>query len=476
MSFIARLEEYTDRPLIVSDDQSTLYYSDLLELAGKLATYGLNRRLAFCLCTNEPGALFGYLALLKNKAIPAMLNDSLLPVQLRSLIDAYQPEFIWLPLTRTGEIPEGRILHAFENYVLLAVDRKTEHPIHDDLALLMATSGSTGSPRFVRQSQENISSNAESIATYLCITADERPITTLPLSYTYGLSIIHSHLLRGCSIALTARSFFDRGFWDFLKSSGATSFGGVPYHYEMLKKLRFWRMDLPSLRHLTQAGGRMEPSLSQEVAEASAQRGIRFYTMYGQAEATARMAYLPPEKAIDKAGSIGQAIPGGELWLEDEQGNRIDAPDASGQLVFRGKNVTMGYASTRADLALGDENHGVLRTGDLARRDEAGDYYITGRQKRFLKLFGHRINLQDIEDYLRELGHDVACDGQDDHLNIYLCNLQKTEATPIKQSVADWLKTHPSALSVIALSEFPRNEAGKIRYMALASMQGEVLA
>lgn len=476
MDFIARLASFADKPLIEADDQSVHHYDSALQLSAAFEQAGCGRQLVFCLADNTPGALVGYLALLHCGAVPLMLNSNLPAPQLTALVAAYQPAFFWLGRQHADAIAGTTEAASYADHVLLGSESTGHYTIHPDLALLVATSGSTGSPMFVRQSRRNLAANAVAIAEYLAIGPDERPITTLPLSYTYGLSIIHSHVLHGCPIALTAKSFFDRGFWDFFRAVEPTSFGGVPYHYEILRKLRFWRMTLPSLRKLTQAGGRMAPEIALEMAVEARQRGLRYFTMYGQAEATARMAFLAPEMSVEKAGSIGRAIPGGSFCLEDTAGNQLAEGEASGQLVYRGENVSLGYATGYADLARGDDNQGCLRTGDLARRDNDGYYYITGRLKRFLKLFGHRINLQDVEDLLRTRGHDAACGGVDDRLMIYLNEADSTHAGDIKRLLIDSLRVPASAVTLFGVPALPRNDAGKLRYVELEKLAGKTLA
>lgn len=452
-----------------------LLYSEALELGRHAAFPRTRRRLVFCLMDNDLDGLAGYLGLLQADAVPLMLAPDIPAGQLRELMVAYRPGHLWLPASRRGEFDNATPIFTQGGHVLLDLGNP-ELEIHAELALLLGTSGSTGNPKFVRLSQDNVLSNARSIADYLELNADEVPITTLPPSYTYGLSIIHSHLLVGATIAITNATFFDRGFWDFLRAARATSFGGVPYHYEMLKKLRFTRMDLPHLRTLTQAGGRMEPDLTREYAEHCASRGMRFFTMYGQAEATARMSYLPPEKAIAKAGSIGIAIPGGRFWLEDEAGQVIDQEETPGELVYAGPNVSLGYAEGHADLAKGDERQGVLRTGDLAKRDGEGDYYIVGRLKRFIKLFGNRVNLLDVEKFLLDAGHPAACAGQDDCLEVYVTQATADQARHIKKLVVDYLRVAARAVAVYGIEDLPRNASGKIQYAELTPRIGTLLA
>ena len=220
----------------------------------------------------------------------------------------------------------------------------------------------------------------------------------------------------------------------------------------------------------------MPPEVTKEFALECRKRGIRYFTMYGQAEATARMSYLPHEQSVERAGSIGRAIPGAAFWLEDDDGHKLEDSQASGELVFQGENVCMGYAESYRELALADELGGILRTGDLARRDSDGYYYITGRRKRFLKMFGHRINLQDVEDLLLSAGHGAACAGRDDLLEVFLTNKDPNAGLKVKQKLVAELKLAPGSVRVLCVSDFPRNEAGKIQYAHLGSLSAETLA
>jgi acyl-CoA synthetase (AMP-forming)/AMP-acid ligase II len=325
-----------------------------------------------------------------------------------------------------------------------------------DLALLLTTSGSTGSPKLVRLSYANLLSNALSIAEYLSINENERPITTLPMHYSFGLSVINSHLLKGATLLLTDKSLMEKDFWSLLKKEQATSLSGVPYTYEMLKRLRFFRMDLPSLRTLTQAGGKLNIELTKEFAEYAQNADKRFFVMYGQTEATARMSYLPYEQSLSKSGSIGIAIPGGAFTLLEE----------SGELIYQGQNVSLGYAESAEDLAKGDENKGILYTGDLAKRDNDGYYYIIGRKKRFIKLFGNRINLDETESVLKTRYVDCACVGTDDKMIVY--TTEQGKEAEIKQFISAQLHLNPNAFEVRPIDAIPKNSSGKTIYSELA--------
>lgn len=464
MSYFDQIQSFGAAPAILTEARALLSYAGLAAQADRTGALCPARSLVFCLCENSLPSLAGYLGFLRARAVPLLLGVGIREESLRSLIATYQPGYLWMPAAATDP-SWGTLIHTYDHYVLLKTAYTEAPAMHPELAQLLTTSGSTGSPNVVRQSYRNIDSNTASIVKYLGITATDRPITTLPMYYTYGLSILSSHLSQGATIILTAKTLMDKAFWALLRRAHSSTFGGVPYTYEMLKRLRFGRMELPSIRYLTQAGGKLSVELTREFAALCRNKGWRFIVMYGQTEATSRMSWLPPEHALDKAGSIGQAIPGGAFWLEDEQGRCIAGPEAVGELIYSGPNVTLGYACSRADLANPDTNNGLLHTGDLAKRDADGFYYILGRNKRVLKLFGNRINLEDVEQLVTQLGYNCVCAGVDDNLRIYTTDLEN-RAT-ILAHVARRTGLHPSAFKVIHIDAIPRNEAGKILYAAL---------
>jgi acyl-coenzyme A synthetase/AMP-(fatty) acid ligase len=337
--------------------------------------------------------------------------------------------------------------------------------LKNELALLLPTSGSTGSSKLVRISYSNLIENARSIVKYLNINKDDVAISSLPMHYSFGLSIINSHLLMGAKIVMTDKSIMEKDFWELVKTHKVTSLSGVPYSFEMLKRLRFFTMQLPHLRMLTQAGGKLDNKLQLQFAEYCKENNKEFFVMYGQTEATARMSYLPSEMAIEKIGSIGIPIPGGEFVLINEHGEIINQPNVPGELVYRGPNVSMGYAESVEDLSKGDENIGVLYTGDIVYRDEDGYYFIVGRKNRFLKLFGNRVSLDEVEQHLKELGIESVCAGVDDKLIVY--TTQDYQEKEIKENLAKLTSIHFSAFKVVHIDEIPRNSAGKIIYAQL---------
>src|SRR3989339_643755 len=460
MNFYEGLGKYASNVAVLTEQAESINYQTLLNAADELGSHIEKRGLVFVVCKNSFESVAGYLGFLRAGAALVLVNHTVHDSLFLNLLETYQPEYIYLPSEKVLEKINAQSVRSFRQYQLLKTHYQIDYTLHSDLALLLTTSGSTGSPKLVRQSYKNINSNASSIAQYLHITSTDRPMTTMPMSYTYGLSIINSHLLKGASLILTETTLMDRAFWQLMKTHQATTFGGVPYIYEMLKKLRFERMNLLSLRYITQAGGKLSKELVQEFANICDQKNIKFYVMYGQTEATARLSYLPAEYACTKAGSMGIAIPGGKFWLEDETGKVIEENEVSGELVYQGDNVTMGYAESRFDLAKGDENKGILHTGDLAKRDTDGFYYIVGRKSRFLKMFGNRINLNEIEQLVKDSGYECACAGADDHLKIYVVNAKHLDQ--MKHGIAELIGIHPSGIEIISINKIPRNETGKV--------------
>lgn len=469
MAYYNELDKYGESIAILDDRKNQVTYAELSVFCKELGEKLPERALAFSFCENSIGSVCGYVAFLNNHIVPVLLDKHIEKGLRENLVAAYQPEYIYVPEELASEFKQFKCIWREKEYCLYRTNFGVQHQLHEELGLLLTTSGSTGSPKLVRQSYRNIQSNAESIAAYLQINETERSITTLPMNYTYGLSIINSHLFCGATILVTKYTLMEREFWRFFKEKEATSFGGVPYTYEMLKKLRFFRMNLPSLRYMTQAGGKLSPELHKEFAEYAKANGKKFIIMYGQCEATARMGYLPAEKAVEKYGSMGIAIPGGTLELVDADGELITQPDTVGELVYYGPNVTLGYAEKITDLSKGDERNGRLETGDMARRDAEGFFYIVGRKKRFLKIFGNRVNLDEIEHMVKAFVQDcdIACAGVDDKLYIFLTDSSEGLKEKVKHFLADKTGLNPIAFVVKYIEYIPKNEAGKTLYVNL---------
>jgi acyl-coenzyme A synthetase/AMP-(fatty) acid ligase/peptidoglycan/LPS O-acetylase OafA/YrhL len=350
---------------------------------------------------------------------------------------------------------------------------------HGNLAVLLSTSGSTGSSKWVRLSRQNIGSNAVSIADYLSLTASDRAPMALPFQYSYGMSVVNSHLAVGAAIVLMEGSVFEGTFWETFKRCGCTSFAGVPYSFDLIEQAGIRTAQFDNLRYMTQAGGRLEPARVQQWVERGRAEGWDFYVMYGQTEASPRISYLPPSMALTTPSSIGIPIPAGEMWVEDEHG-AVLADGISGELCYRGPNTMMGYAQSDVDLRLG-QGSDVLRTGDVARRLPNGAFEIVGRKSRFVKLFGLRIGLDEVEKRLEEMGLEAVCVAREEVL--YVVQAKDSVATDIDnldQKLAAWLGLPARSFRIVHLDTLPRQMSGKVDYLSIGemldSMQSQVLA
>jgi acyl-CoA synthetase (AMP-forming)/AMP-acid ligase II len=436
---VGALRRHGTRPALVTDD-GLLTYAELADQVEQAArALGPARRLVLLEAATAVEPVVALIACLAG-GHPVLLTETGQPAA--ALVDVYDPDVVVGP---DGDVHERRAA--------------SSHQVHPDLALLLSTSGTTGSPKLVRLSGESLVANAGAIAAYLGLTAADRAITTLPLHYCYGLSVLTSHLAVGASLVLSTTSVVDPCFWSSVERHRPTSVAGVPHTFELLERADVAERDLSSFRFLTQAGGRMAPEQVRRFAALGAQRDFELFVMYGQTEATARMAYLPPPLAAVHPEAIGVPVHGGSFALDHDVAAAAELGDDVGELLYRGPNVMLGYAESPADLALGRTVE-VLRTGDLARRTADGLYQVVGRASRFLKLFGLRVDLQRVEAELGADGIDAVATGDDRQL---VLGVPETDdaAARAHQLVVERLGLPASAVQSVALHEVPRLASGK---------------
>jgi hypothetical protein len=441
VGFAADLAKHGGQPALTAGTQ-ILSYDDLAGLVAQARNrLGPAQQLVGLVPAPTVEFVVAYLAALAGGHAVLLSRDEVLP-------RAYGASATW---TDGGFVPTGR----------------PEPSLHPDLRLLLSTSGSTGSPKLVRLSQTNLESNADAIASYLGLTAEDRAITTLPLDYCYGLSVLHSHLAVGASVVLTDLSVAEPGLWDLAGATGVTSFAGVPYTFDLLDAAGW--PELPSLRRVTQAGGRLAHERVVEVAARGRREGWELFVMYGQTEATARIAFLPPSLTEDHPAAIGVAIPGGSLRLEPVDGEPADV----GELVYTGPNVMMGYAHGAADLALGG-GLTELRTGDLARQNDAGLFELVGRRSRFAKLFGQRIDLDRVETLLTLDDHEVACAESVGATRLVVALAGEADRFAIDEVTAATVSSTglpEHAVAVVPVNAVPRLPNGKVDQSAVARLE-----
>jgi acyl-CoA synthetase (AMP-forming)/AMP-acid ligase II len=432
----------------------------------------LTASLAFLLMRNDVASIVALLSL-RAAGFAVVLVDGSLDAGIRDgLIETYRPMFI--ATSDAESMADAHTIAAPDTLFRSAiVDQRSLPAVHESFAFGLATSGSTGSPKLVRLTEHAVEANAHSIAEALGIDAPDRAITCLPLHYAYGLSLLTSHLAAGASVVVTDKSFMDGAFWNAVKQHRVSALAGVPYMYEMLERLGVARAVPPSVRVMTQAGGRLRDESVERMHAFMQARGGRFHVMYGQTEATARIAVMPHDWLPARMGSAGRAIPGGAIEIHDpadEAGHGPTlGPGEDGEVWYRGPNVMLGYATTRDELALGDELGGLLRTGDIGRLDSEGCLTITGRVKRIGKLFGVRVDLDAIERQLSTESPTAVIEGENQLVifTVVAADADDTVLAALVHQLATQLRVQQRAIVVKPVEALPRTSSGKVDYPAL---------
>jgi acyl-CoA synthetase (AMP-forming)/AMP-acid ligase II len=452
---------HPDARLIDAATGATLGGAELAERVGAaadaLAAYP--RGVLFLKIPIETSAVVRYLGAWQ-AGWPIALLDPALPDDIfAGLVERYQPAIV-----DGAPAPDGYSYDGVRSH------RLTEAPPpHPDLGVLLATSGSTGNPKLVRLSRDAILANTSSIIEALGITGADVAISSLPFFYSFGMSVLNTHLSAGATIVLESGGLLGRPFWTAVTDHRVTSLSCVPYQYEMLRRLRFDPAKYPSLRTLTQAGGRLKIEAVQDFHQRMATVGGGLYVMYGQTEAAPRLTTLPADRLADKIGSAGPAVPGGVLSIRLEDGTETTAPGVVGEVIYRGRNVMMGYAQDATDLARGDDLGGVLSTGDLGHLDDEGYLYLSARLNRFGKVFGVRLSLDDIEAMLAAHGPVAAISG-DEKIIVWMENIDETDRGLRAAELAERLKLHYTGFEVRGIEALPLLPNGKIDYKTLEKL------
>lgn len=397
---------------VITEQGERISYDKIRRYMGEFQSYIKEERsLVIIMAANTLGSLVGYISCMKGKHVPVMLRDNLAYEQLKEYISEYKPNYAWIPerwLENNRNVLKEQYQPVYSKYgyVLLHISQK-RISMHDELAFLLTTSGTTGNRKLVRLSYKNLTCNTKSICKYLKISNKDIAITSLPMSYTYGLSVINTHLYKGATILLTEKAVYTHEFWEHFHKYRATTFSGVPFMYEMMIKFGVLNDNIESLTTFTVAGGKLSITEESNLLKYAEKFNKKVIVMYGQTEATARISYRPYKDMLTKMGSIGIPIPGGSMWLENQHGDMIMEPYNHGEITYQGDNVCMGYSYNYRDLIKGYENKDILHTGDIGYIDEDGYFYVLDRCDGSIKLNGHRVDLKDMEKMLREKYPDI---------------------------------------------------------------------
>jgi len=458
----AELIRFKSKIALILDNNKQISYFDLNNQVKNLRKNIKKNSLILILCNNDLETIAMYLACIKNKTICLLLEENLNLIHLNRLIKIYKPEYIFC--NNKKKLNNFKKILKYNNKTLFKnkVFKKKEY--NSKLSVLLTTSGSTGTPKLAKLSFENLNSNATSISKYSSISSSDTMITTLNPAYSFGLSMINSHLLNGAKIILNNDSIISKNFFEKMIKFKISTIGGVPFMYEIFDRLKILEKK-NFLRKVLQAGGPLKIDLQKKFAKICNKKKIKFFIMYGQTEASPRISYLPPKKFSNKIGSIGIPVPNGKIEIVNQNGDLLTKPFEVGEMIYYGKNVFLGYAQNIKDLEKNDNGFGKLNTGDLAYRDNDNFFYIVGRKKRIIKLFGKRINLDEIEKIINKSKIINACISKKEKLIVFVCS-KKINSVVTKILNKD-LKLNKIAFEIKHLSKLPKLSNGKINYMQL---------
>ncbi len=464
-----KFKNYKKKIALISNSSKNFTYENIDRQSQILKKKIIKRSLILLISENTIGLLANYTIFIKNDYIVQLIDSKTKIIEIKNLINLYKPNFIcasdnWFKRNQLKNINLKKIYSNFNTSICKTrFANKTKY--NNNLSILMPTSGSMGSKKYVRISKKNISENTKSIIAYLKLSHKHRSITSMPFCYSYMLSVINSHLESGGSIFVTDETLVQSKFWDFFKSYKVTNFNGVPYHYNIMLKLGLNKIYNKNLKFLTQAGGKLDNTKARKIVNFCNKKKTNYFTMYGQTEASPRMSYLQFKYALKKIGSIGKEIPGGKMFLVDSNNKKINKSNKVGELIYKGANVSMGYAYNHKDLIKGDLNNNILKTGDLGFFDDDKFYYIVGRKSRIIKLYGNRFNLDDIEEQLLKKNIYVACKNINDKLIIFT-EKKYTEKILLK-NIYKIIPLSKINISLQYISKIPRHSNGKIDYKSL---------
>jgi long-chain acyl-CoA synthetase len=411
----------------IHDDKQSVDGKQLLraiEVKSKMLPQ--NKCLIAIECDNSIETVVNYLACLKLGHVIALLDKQMESRQFDQFTKDFEPNWI---------------LNGFD----IRPESTTKHLFHPDLAILLATSGSTGQVKMVKLSHKNLLSNAQSIMQVLPISESHVASCPLPFAYSYALSVIHSHLIIGASLYLTNQSLISPTFWQRFKALKPNSICGVPFSYQMLHKLKWQKLPFDSIEYMTQAGGKLQNDVLSSLKDFCQATQKKLYVMYGQTEATARMTIATLDDLNQDMTTVGQAIPDTLIKTSDD-----------GEVLFKGANVMMGYAISK-DCLHTESNIEWLATGDLGMIHH-GKLSLSGRKSRLIKYHGNRMSLDYLQSQLGEDTDRMALVQQADMPIIIHTKMVD------KRAITERLPFHPNHITWLQWNEIPHTSAGKVDF------------
>ena len=418
MNIFSNIQKYKDNVALI-DKNVKITYKELIFKTKSLKKFKKNKTIIFLICENTIDCITLYIGLIKYDIKVMLLSKKILINDLDILIKAYKPKFIFKP-SNFGLKTNLKTKNFYDTYQVLETNYKYYEKIDNNLSVLISTSGTSGNIKYVALSRKNLLANTNSIIKYLKLKSSDQTITTLNLNYSFGFSIINTHIYSGSSIVITEKSFFEREFWTLFKINKITNFSGVPSTFQILNKIKFLRQNLSNLRFLTAAGGKLDNKLLKTFTIYLLRNKIDFFYMYGQTEASPRMSFIKSKDILKNLGSIGKSLNNGKLLLLDKKNQLINKANKLGNIHYIGPNIMLGYVSNKKDLEFLDNKIKILKTGDIGYFNKNSFYYITGRESRYIKIDFIRFNLDELEKILLKYYSKAVCIGSNNALKVFI--------------------------------------------------------
>ena len=458
--------KFKNKIAIFDKTYSNLTFQQVINQTNDLKKVIKSRSLILIISENTIGSLIAYIFCLINNHVAIIIDYKTENHNLIKIFQKYQPNYIFLSKKRFSFLKKKCLKkkYLFDQILIKnKVSRKVN--LNKDLSLLLSTSGTMGSIKFVKLSKKNLKHNTDSIIKYLKINKNDSAIINLPISYSYMLSIINTHLEVGASIVISKNSIIEKDFWNIYKSHKITSFNGVPFTYEILNKIGINNIKSKSLRYLTHAGGKIDNKSLTKLLNFCSKNKLKFFSMYGQTEASPRISYLDPKFSKNKLGSIGKGLKENKIYIVNENNKKISKPFTEGEIVCVGKNIFMGYSKGLGDLIKPSETNYSLKTGDLGYFDKEGFFYISSRLGKIAKIFGYRVDIEALENAMNKKGFKVVCLDNKNKISVF--TEKKYNKNLLIQTISKISNLNIRSFSMIKLKYFPRTSNNKISYNEL---------
>ncbi len=429
----------------------------------------LNRAVVFLFCENSHNFIFFYLSLMSSNAVIFLLDKNINQKKFDEITKEFKPNFIIKPKDSNIKINLNKFMKNIYNYKIYLFSHKKIH-INPELKLLLLTSGSTGPSKFVMLSKQNLVTNIKQICDYLKINRSDKVIINLPLNYSYGLSIFNTHFLKRGKIILSENSVIEKKFWDLFKKFKITCIYGVPQTYEILKRIKFINKNLNYLKFMAVAGGKINNKALEYMCFLAKKNSFNFFNMYGQTEASPRIAYSSLKNRYQNISTIGRPVKGGRLFIKDNKGKVINKKNKEGLLYYYGKNVMIGYAKNKDDLAKTRSNKFIINTNDIAKKDCNNNFEITGRFDKFVKINSQKINLSDLENFVSSFSKSNACIAKNNRILVFVESL-KIEKSDLKKKLSNFSSLNQNLILINNLKKIPKTYNNKVNYFKLKSLK-----